>query len=419
VSEPLRPLRRDRLVGREGPPAQGHRHRRGARRRRRPAWSGPATSGRARRCWTGCSKRAAARSRPCSASTSASRRRSPSAANICPASRACRTRARILGLCRRQGDDEDLGAASFLEQVHRRHFYFGIADGVKADFVRFRQCDARLNAQGGRKTASAYDAIGAAQVAKASFSGMRLLHRIDGKVAIWPMDPLPGPRAARWSKSTPASTCAAPACRHQAAQPRRAQPALKALGSPPRAAALRARRPPDRRAGHRRRHARARTLAARPRLRARRAHARDRAQPKAGPSGSSLPTSPRSSACRQPASTAPPSGQSSMPSSRAASRPPAGSRLPRPRCGAAAVAHRAQDQEVADRLGHADAGGDGRRAFPALGELVAALERPDDRRAAGPPAPRHPRPLGPDQPDASSSSNAFHMPIRPVPPPVG
>ena len=90
-----------------------------------------------------------------------------------------------------KSDDEDLGAASFLERIHRRHFYFGIADGVKADFVRFRICDARLNAQGGRKTASAYDAIGAAQVAKASFSGMRLLHRLDGKVAIWPMDPLP------------------------------------------------------------------------------------------------------------------------------------------------------------------------------------------------------------------------------------
>jgi hypothetical protein len=88
-------------------------------------------------------------------------------------------------------DDEDLGAASFLETAHRRHFYFGIADGVKADFVRFRQCDTRLNAQGGRKTASAYDAIGAAQVAKASFSGMRLLHRLDSKVAIFPMDPLP------------------------------------------------------------------------------------------------------------------------------------------------------------------------------------------------------------------------------------
>ena len=88
-------------------------------------------------------------------------------------------------------DDEDLGAASFLETAHRKHFYFGIADGVKAEFVRFRQCDARLNAQGGRKTASAYDAIGAAQVAKASFSGMRFLRQLDGRVAIWPMDPLP------------------------------------------------------------------------------------------------------------------------------------------------------------------------------------------------------------------------------------
>jgi hypothetical protein len=91
----------------------------------------------------------------------------------------------------RLSTDEDLGAASFLEKAHRRHFYFGIADGVKARFMHFRRCDRRLNAQGGRKIASTYDAIGAAQVAKASFSGMRLLHRLDGKVTIWPMDPLP------------------------------------------------------------------------------------------------------------------------------------------------------------------------------------------------------------------------------------
>jgi hypothetical protein len=91
----------------------------------------------------------------------------------------------------RRSEDEDLGAASFLEEAHRRHFYFGIADGDKARFMHFRRCDARLNALGGRKTASAYDAIGAAQVAKASFSGMRLLHRLDGRVAVWPMDSLP------------------------------------------------------------------------------------------------------------------------------------------------------------------------------------------------------------------------------------
>ena len=87
-------------------------------------------------------------------------------------------------------DDVDLGAASFLEIAHRKHFYFGIADGVKADFVFFRQCDQRLNELGGRKTTSAYDAIGAAQVAKASFSGMRLLHHLVGQVVVWPIDEL-------------------------------------------------------------------------------------------------------------------------------------------------------------------------------------------------------------------------------------
>jgi hypothetical protein len=91
----------------------------------------------------------------------------------------------------RLSDNEDLGAASFLETVHRRHFYFGIADGVKADFLHNRACERMLNAAGGGKLSTVYDAIGAAQVAKASFSGMRLLHRLHGKVAIWPMDPLP------------------------------------------------------------------------------------------------------------------------------------------------------------------------------------------------------------------------------------
>ena len=37
-----------------------------------------------------------------------------------------------------RSDDEDLGAASFLETAHRRHFYFGIADGVKSDFLHNR-----------------------------------------------------------------------------------------------------------------------------------------------------------------------------------------------------------------------------------------------------------------------------------------
>jgi len=91
------------------------------------------------------------------------------------------------GLC----DDEDLGAASFLEQHHRRHFYFGAADGVKADYLHHRVCEHAFNALGGGKASTLYDAIGASQVAKASYAGMRLLNRLEGKVPIWPFDPVP------------------------------------------------------------------------------------------------------------------------------------------------------------------------------------------------------------------------------------
>jgi hypothetical protein len=133
----------------------------------------------------------------------------------------------------RRCDDEDLGAASFLEQAHRRHFYFGIADGDKSSFMHFRQCDARLNAQGGRKTASAYDAIGAAQVAKASFSGMRLLHRLDGRVAIWPMDALPERGSAVVEIYTRIYLRRAGLSGKKIRSRAELNPALKALGSAP------------------------------------------------------------------------------------------------------------------------------------------------------------------------------------------
>ena len=85
-------------------------------------------------------------------------------------------------------DDTDLGAASFVEQTQRRHFYLGKADGEKAPYMRLRACERAYNAGGGRKPSSVFDAIGAAQVAKASFAGMRLLHRLKGRIAIWPID---------------------------------------------------------------------------------------------------------------------------------------------------------------------------------------------------------------------------------------
>ncbi len=90
-----------------------------------------------------------------------------------------------------QSGDADLGAASFLESRRGRHFYLGAADGPKARFMHFRRCEAHYNAGGGGKPSTVYDAIGAAQVAKASFAGMRLLHHLGPTIPVWPFDPVP------------------------------------------------------------------------------------------------------------------------------------------------------------------------------------------------------------------------------------
>ncbi len=87
--------------------------------------------------------------------------------------------------------DDDFGAASFVETHHRRHFYLGAADGTKADYMHLRTCEALYNAGGGGKPSTIFDAIGAAQVSKASFAGMRLLDTLSRSFAIWPFDPVP------------------------------------------------------------------------------------------------------------------------------------------------------------------------------------------------------------------------------------
>ncbi|MBY0520050.1 MAG: hypothetical protein K2P79_06455 [Sphingomonas sp.] len=93
-------------------------------------------------------------------------------------------------------DDADLGAASFLESRRGTHFYLGAPDGTKRDFMHFRACETRYRSGGGGKPSTVYDAIGAAQVAKASFAGMRLLHHIGDAIPVWPVDPLRGSGAA-------------------------------------------------------------------------------------------------------------------------------------------------------------------------------------------------------------------------------
>lgn len=90
-------------------------------------------------------------------------------------------------------DDADYGAAGFMQGAARPHFWMGAADGRKADFLHWRACELAFNADGGGKASTLFDCVGAAQVAKASLAGMRVLHRLRGGFAVWPFDP-PGPR---------------------------------------------------------------------------------------------------------------------------------------------------------------------------------------------------------------------------------
>jgi len=87
--------------------------------------------------------------------------------------------------------DDDLGAASFIEQQHPHQFYRGAVSGRKAPYQRWRRCEQVFNQTGGGKASSIFDTVGAAQVAKASFAGMRLLHRIGSDAAVWPFDARP------------------------------------------------------------------------------------------------------------------------------------------------------------------------------------------------------------------------------------
>jgi hypothetical protein len=55
---------------------------------------------------------------------------------------------------------------------------------------RFRIAEHAQRAQGVRPVSN-FNLVGAAQVGKSSLTGMRMLHRLGGRVPVWPVDPLP------------------------------------------------------------------------------------------------------------------------------------------------------------------------------------------------------------------------------------
>lgn len=95
--------------------------------------------------------------------------------------------------------DPHLSATSFVD--HReaaKHFrrhggregeHFG-ADGQQGGRGRFRVTEFAQEEQGCKPTSN-FNLVGAAQVGKSSLTGMRVLHRLAGRLPVWPVDPLP------------------------------------------------------------------------------------------------------------------------------------------------------------------------------------------------------------------------------------
>jgi hypothetical protein len=96
-------------------------------------------------------------------------------------------------------DDPHLGASSFVDHLEvsryfRRHggregerFHHAAAAHRRGRFRITEQAQAAM----GCKPYSNFNLVGAAQVGKSSLTGMRVLHRLAGRLPVWPVDPPP------------------------------------------------------------------------------------------------------------------------------------------------------------------------------------------------------------------------------------
>lgn len=89
--------------------------------------------------------------------------------------------------------DPHFGCSSFIAHPEAsRHFRQrgALGDLHPPGRGRLRVCEHGQRTQG-LSPYSCFNLVGAAQVGKSSLTGMRMLHRLAGKVPLWPFDPLP------------------------------------------------------------------------------------------------------------------------------------------------------------------------------------------------------------------------------------
>lgn len=133
-------------------------------------------------------------------------------------------------------EDPHLSAPSFVDHAEAsRHFRrHGGREGDLFEPGRGRlRVTERYQREQGLSPYSNFNLVGAAQVGKSSLTGMRLLKRLDGRLPIWPFDPLPpeGSVVVEIYTSIAARDAGLPKGRTKVRDPERLDLALAALGS--------------------------------------------------------------------------------------------------------------------------------------------------------------------------------------------
>ncbi|SNT25549.1 hypothetical protein [Sphingopyxis indica] len=137
------------------------------------------------------------------------------------------------------GGDPHLESGAFLaHREARRHFRHAagdVGDLFEPGAGRLRCVEWHQRATRQAASVSNFNLVGAAQVGKASLSGMRLLHRLGGRIPLWPLDPVParGPLLVEIYTSLAARAAGVPHGRSKIHDGGALDAALAQLGSQP------------------------------------------------------------------------------------------------------------------------------------------------------------------------------------------
>ena len=137
-----------------------------------------------------------------------------------------------------RGDPHYEAGAFLAHPEARRHFRHGrgeVGDLFAPGAGRLRTVEQHQRATRQAASVSNFNLVGAAQVGKASLAGMRLLHRLSGRIPLWPLEPVPaqGPLLVEIYTGLAARAAGLPPGRSKIRDGAVLDAALAALGSPP------------------------------------------------------------------------------------------------------------------------------------------------------------------------------------------